>query len=246
MTITGPYNVLLLLVSLAATITTPATTAQRQQQSRGFVLAETRPSISKPKPPRFWPMLPQFKLPSTVYFDASRFATDDNGHAAVDESSRACDADAATSPEHDAITSDATPACLSRSPSSFQEPVQTELTHEENTPQTVVVVAAGTEEIQQHPSPQQQKQHEADENDDGNGHSIAAVVSAATTTTSTPAIATTTSTLGSFEKTNIAWKQAKVAIQRVRHVRREVKAIFSSELECCLLKVCRTLLYCFV
>lgn len=40
-----------------------------------------------------------------------------------------------------------------------------------------------------------------------------------------------------FEKTNAAWKRASVAMERVRHVRREVKAVFSSELESCLLKV---------
>lgn len=224
MMIASPCNVLLLLVFLAATTTTPPPTT-RQKQGSGFVLAETRPSISKANPPRFWPVFPQFKLLSTVYFDASRFATDDNA-AVGDDRSKACDANAATSPEHDEIMSDASPTCSSLSSSSSQEPVQTARAHEENTPRTGVV--AGTEASQQHPSPQQQEHHEADENNEDSGHSTAAVLSAATATTSTS---------GSFEKTNIAWKRAKVAFERVRHVRREVKAIFSSELECCLLKV---------
>lgn len=36
----------------------------------------------------------------------------------------------------------------------------------------------------------------------------------------------------------MAWDQAKVAIERALHFRREIRAMFSSELERCLLKVC--------
>lgn len=43
--------------------------------------------------------------------------------------------------------------------------------------------------------------------------------------------------LGRVVGSQAVWKRALVAMERVRHVRREAKAVFSSELERCLLKV---------